>query len=68
MGRIREKDKLKYGCSLCFVHIGAGPLFSSPDYYGMNKDAVEWTNEVCCCKSSQLRVVHSMPMPEQPHE
>lgn len=49
MGRIREIDKLKYGCSLCFTDIGAGPLVHFTNYSGMSRDDVEWTCEVCCC-------------------
>ncbi|KAL8726959.1 MAG: hypothetical protein Q9166_006380 [cf. Caloplaca sp. 2 TL-2023] len=48
MGRIQEIDKLKYGCSLCFTDIGAGPLVHFTIYSGMDSDDVEWTCEVCC--------------------
>ncbi|KAL8776402.1 MAG: hypothetical protein Q9194_003175 [Teloschistes cf. exilis] len=47
MGRIQEMDKLKYGCSLCFTDIGAGPLVQFTNYSGMNRDDVEWTCEIC---------------------
>ncbi|KAL8716423.1 MAG: hypothetical protein Q9220_000330 [cf. Caloplaca sp. 1 TL-2023] len=52
MGRIHEIDKLKYGCSLCFTDIGAGPLVQFTTYSGMNRDDVEWTCEVCCLEYS----------------
>lgn len=51
MGRIQEIDKLKYGCSLCFTDIGAGPLVHFTSYSGMTRDEVEWTCDVCACTS-----------------
>ncbi|KAL8869598.1 MAG: hypothetical protein Q9174_004153 [Haloplaca sp. 1 TL-2023] len=52
MVRIQEIDKLKYGCSLCFTDIGAGPLVQFTNYSGMNKEDVEWTCDVCCLENT----------------
>lgn len=68
MGRIHEIDKLKYGCSLCFTDIGAGPLVQFTTYSGMSRDDVEWTCEVCCCTSLLVATVNQIPEPEQSSE